>query len=194
MAARKVHGLLEAGAHVTVVSPEVHPDVYQLVESGQVDWVPRNAHDEDLDGANLAFLATSEPNVNARLEAIASKLGVLVNRADSPDDGTFHVPAVLRRGDIAVGISTGGLAPGIAQLIRDDIESVLTDERVALLEVIGEARTNAHAAGLTTNSDLWRGLLSDPVLLGHIQASRRSDAVQYILAGLKSEALAQVTR
>jgi siroheme synthase-like protein len=192
VAVRKVRGLLDADAHVTVVAPAVHPDLHRLVELKSVDWVPREARDDDLEGANLAFLATPDANVNARLEAVASKLGILVNRADSPDHGTFHVPAVVRRGDIAVGVSTGGRAPGIAQLVRDDIESVLTDERVALLDVVAAARKAARASGMSTNSTHWRDLLHDAALLSHVRAGQPDAAVQHILTRLHSESLARV--
>jgi precorrin-2 dehydrogenase / sirohydrochlorin ferrochelatase len=194
VALRKVHGLLEAGARVTVVAPELHPVLHELVESGSVDWLPRAARDGDLDGANLAFLATSNPTVNARLEAVASRHGILVNRADSSDEGAFHLPAVLRRGDITIGVSTSGRAPAIAQLLRDDIESVLTNERLALLEVLGKAREAAHTGGMTTSSAHWRELMVDDVLLSYVQAGRHDEAVEHILSHLKHAALAQVAR
>lgn len=194
MAARKLQGLIQAGAEVIVVAPVVHPDVHALIESGRVQWIQREARDDDLIGANLAFLATADHEVNARFEMSARERGTLVNRADSPDDGTFHVPAVLRRGDIGVGVSTGGRAPGIARLIRDDIESVLTEARIALLDVIGEARQVAHGAGISTSSERWRDLLDDETLSTHVQAGRHDEAVQYIIARLKSDMLARVAR
>jgi siroheme synthase-like protein len=191
VAARKARGLIDAGATVTVVSPELHPDLTALLDSPAVRWIRREAHVDDLAGANLVFLATSDGAVNARLELTARSHGALVNRADAPDDGTFHVPAVLRRGDITVAVSTGGRAPGIAQLIRDDIESIMTEGRVSLLDVIAEARDAVHDAGMRTDSETWHDLPDDQRLLAYIEAGQRDRALGYAIGRLKSERVAQ---
>jgi precorrin-2 dehydrogenase / sirohydrochlorin ferrochelatase len=192
VAARKAHGLIEAGADITVVSPALHPDLQALSDAERIRWIQREAEDEDFADTNLVFLATADGATNARLEIAARKYGALVNRADSPDDGTFHVPAVIRRGDVAVAVSTGGLAPGIAQVVRDDIGSVLTETRLALLEVIAEARKALHDAGGNTDSDEWRDLLNDMVLLDYVTLGQRDLAVRHIMARVKSGSREQV--
>ena len=192
VAARKARGLIDAGADITVVSPALHPDLQALSDAQRIRWIQREAQDEDLPGANLVFLATPDGPTNARLEAAARKQGALVNRADSPDDGTFHVPAVIRRGDVAVAVSTGGLAPGIAQLVRDDIASAVTEARLALLEVIAEARKAVHDAGGKTDSAAWRDLLNDMVLLNYVTLGQRELAMRHIMAQVKSDSLEQV--
>jgi siroheme synthase-like protein len=194
VAARKVRGLVEAGADVTLVSPTLHADLQATTEASRLRWIQREACDDDLIDANLVFLATSDTATNERLEKAARAHGALVNRADSPDDGTFHVPAALRRGDITVAVSTGGRAPGIAQVVRDHIESGLTDAHVTLLDLIGEARQAVHEAGISTDSDAWRDLMADNVLQGYLEAGQRDLALQYVVSHMSSDSLARVAR
>ena len=192
VAARKARGLIDAGADITVVSPVLHPDLQALSDAQRIRWIQREAQDDDLAGADLVFLATANGATNAQLEVAARKQGALVNRADSPDDGTFHVPAVIRRGDVAVAVSTGGLAPGVAQLVRDDIASAVTEARIALLEVIAEARKALHDAGGKTDSEAWQGLLNDMELLNYVSLDQRELALRHIMARLKSDSLERV--
>jgi len=189
VALRKTRGLLDAGADVTVVAPEIHPDLRGLVDDQAIRWIQREAHEQDLDGANLVFLATDSTQVNVQLEQIARHNGSLVNRADSPRDGTFHVPAVVRRDDVTVALSTSGRSPAFAQLLREEVETLLTQERLALLEVIAEARESVRGSHISTTGNRWRELMQDASIQADIRAGRRAEAVKTIVARLEATAL-----
>ncbi|MFN0071727.1 MAG: bifunctional precorrin-2 dehydrogenase/sirohydrochlorin ferrochelatase [Chloroflexota bacterium] len=180
VAARKLRGLRDAGARVTVIAPDIHPDIAAMVESEHVHVLRRVACDEDVEHAELVFLATSDRAVNMQLEIVARAGGALVNRADSPEDGTFHVPAVLRRGDITVALATGGRGPAFSRMMRDELEGTLTAERVELLHVIAEARETAHAAGITISGDAWKNAVDDEVRF-LARTGNRAGAVRRIL-------------
>lgn len=120
VAARKTAGLLEAGARVRVVSPALTADLLELARQGRIEWRSREAEPADLEGAYLVFAATDDPEANRRLTEMAEARGMLVNDAASGDAGNFLVPAVLRRGDFVIAVSSSGSAPSLAaRVVRE---------------------------------------------------------------------------
>ncbi|RPJ55780.1 MAG: siroheme synthase, partial [Acidobacteria bacterium] len=122
VAERKIAALLEGGASVTVVSPEATPSVEAWAAEGRLTLKRRPYRAGDLKGARLAYAATSRSEVNraVRVEAIAE--GVWLNVVDQPDLCDFITPAIVRRGDLTIAISTNGRAPALAKQIREDLE------------------------------------------------------------------------
>jgi cobalt-precorrin 5A hydrolase/precorrin-3B C17-methyltransferase len=118
---RKVHGLLAAAAQVRLVSPAATPQLQLWAEQGRLHWTRRPFEPGDLAGANLAFAATNQRSVNAQVGREARSRGLLCNVADQPEEGTFHVPAVHRRPDLVVAVSSTGESPRRARQIRDKI-------------------------------------------------------------------------
>lgn len=155
VAARKTRSLIESGAHVRVVAPDLGPDMADLVKSGQVGWEARAAVETDVEAADLVFLASSDPDVHARLAERARERGALVNQADAPGGGDFQVPAIVRRGDVTVAISTGGRSPAFARMLRQEIESAIDDDQLSLLDVLAEARDLARQHGWSANGERW---------------------------------------
>jgi precorrin-2 dehydrogenase/sirohydrochlorin ferrochelatase len=121
VAREKVAGLLECGARVAVVAPEIDPEL----EREHVELVRRPYRESDLDGRLLVVAATSTPSVNRRVFRDAEARGLLCNVVDVPDLCSFILPAVHRQGPIAVAVSTGGASPALAQRLRDDIAGVV---------------------------------------------------------------------
>jgi precorrin-2 dehydrogenase/sirohydrochlorin ferrochelatase len=127
---RKAEALLNAGASVRLVCPEpcsqAHPSL---------DWRSESYRPEHLDGAALVF-AAALPDVNCRVVADARARGLWVNSASDPDASDFFLPAVVRRGDFVLAVSTGGASPAVAAAIRRRLEEQFDDtfgEWVALL-------------------------------------------------------------
>lgn len=137
---RKVRGLLDAGANkIRVVEP--HPD-NRLASLAGVELIRRSYRKGDLLGAFLAFAATNDRRVNTRVAQEAARLGVLVNVADASADGTFTLPACLRRGDLLVAVSTGGGSPSLAALVRDEVAESLGEEWAVVLQIAVALRQN----------------------------------------------------
>jgi siroheme synthase (precorrin-2 oxidase/ferrochelatase) len=128
MATARAEALLDAGAHVTVIA--------------------RPHEDGDLAGVFLAVAATGDAAEHARIFAEAEREGVLLNAVDNPAHCHFAVPAVLRRGDLVVAVSTGGRVPGFAARVRDVVARVIGPEYGPLLDQIAEARAQRRAAPL----------------------------------------------
>jgi len=134
VAKRKVQGLLAAGAAVTVVAPECLP-----MPAG-VTVVLRGFADEDLEGAALAVAASDDREVNAHVARVARERGTWVNVVDDPVEGTVIVPAVARRGDLQIAVSTGGASPALAARLRQHLEDEFGPEYGDLVALLGELR------------------------------------------------------
>jgi siroheme synthase-like protein len=136
VALEKVRGLVECGARVTVVAPQV---AGELLELG-VEIVRRGYRPSDLDGRFLVVAATSTPSVNRRVFRDAEARSLLCNVVDVPELCSFILPAVVRRDPIAVAVSTGGASPALAQRIRDDVSDLLTPEHAELARKLRDLR------------------------------------------------------
>jgi len=123
MAAGKVKSLLDAGAQVTVVAPEIRPEL----ERTEITLVRRAFRPPDLDGAWLV-VAAAPPEVNRQVRAAAEPRGVFVNAIDHPETCSAYAGAVLMRGGLTVAISSNGEAPALAGLLREALETVLPDD------------------------------------------------------------------
>lgn len=137
----KIEGLLDARARVTVVAPEACDAVRAL----PVRWLRREYESADLDGRFLVIAATNVTIVNRQVYEDAERRSLLCNVADVPDLCNFILPAMLRRDPIAIGISTGGASPALAQRLRDDIAGIVGPRHVALAHELRRLRPWAKA-------------------------------------------------
>ena len=145
VAASKIAALLASGARITVVAPAANSEVRQLVASGQLRWLPRKFQPEDLAGAFLAIAATSDSAVNRAVFLGSQRLGVLCNSVDDPPHCDFYFPAVVRRGDLQIAISTSGESPAVAQRFRQEIDDNLDHCIADWLYLVGDVRREIMA-------------------------------------------------
>ncbi len=158
VAHRRVAGLLEARAHVTVVSPAVTPALEALVAPGSVTWVQRDYQRGDLDGAWYAVAATDDPAVNAAVAAEAEDSRIFCARADDRATSSVWTPATGRHGDLVVGVHGGG-DPQRAIAVRDAVVAGLTDGTIA------DRTSRAVTAGRAGLVVLVGGGPGDPALI-----------------------------
>jgi precorrin-2 dehydrogenase / sirohydrochlorin ferrochelatase len=140
VAARKARKLLQAGAEVVVVSPEVLPELGDT----SVEVHERPYEYGDLEGANLAFAATNSREVNAAVAREAHARGIRINVADRPTEGDFSVPSTLRRGGLQVAVSTGGASPTLARGVRNELEEVFGPEWAGVVEELEAVRRSGE--------------------------------------------------
>jgi sulfate adenylyltransferase len=133
VAATKVKSLVDAGAQVTVVAPEVRPEL----DRPELTLVRRTFRPADLDGAWLV-VAAAPPDVNRQVRAAAEQRGVFVNAIDHPETCSAYAGGVLTRGGVTVAVSSNGEAPALAGLLREALEAVLPED---LDRWLAEART-----------------------------------------------------
>ena len=140
IASQKLDSLLISGADVHVVAPEASASIRELARSGRVTWTPAEFRPEHLDGALLVIAATGNPAVNQQVYRAAQERRVLCNSVDEPERCDFFYPAVVRRGDLQIAISTAGKSPALAQRIRKELEAQFDSSYVSWLEWLGTVR------------------------------------------------------
>jgi siroheme synthase-like protein len=155
----KVAGLLAAGARVTVVSPTVTAPLAGWAAEGRVTHRARAYRAEDLDGQQVAFVATDDAAVTRAVAADGRARGVWVNAADEPARCDFILPAVIRRGRLVVAVSTGGASPAAARAIREELEGYLTEDHAVLVELAAEARDDLRRRRRSPDAARWRRAL-----------------------------------
>jgi precorrin-2 dehydrogenase / sirohydrochlorin ferrochelatase len=141
IAERKVQGLLEAGAAVTIVSPSLTPALAELEGKCLLTWKNREYAPGDTKGAFLVYAATHDHTVNLKAAEEARSMGIPVNVASEAEAGTFITPAVLRRGRLTVAVSTSGAGPGAAAGIKELLEETLGEEYSYYLDFLHSMRT-----------------------------------------------------
>lgn len=189
IAARKAETLLDAGAKLTIVSPEGVAAIGDWAVSGRVEWLRRGYESGDLVGRYLAFAATDDDQLHERIAADAAAAGILLNVVDRPQWCDFIVPSIARRGDLVVAVSTSGRSPAMARRIRLDIEALLTPEYEEAIAIFAQLRRRLVDRGWTfpERQQLFERLL-EADFLGSLRVGDR-DAVDRLVSEHSGEPL-----
>ena len=191
VSARKTAGLLEAGARVRVVSPVIVPELLSLVNDDRIEFIASHYESAHLDGASLVFAATNMRDVNAQVTRDAGALCIPVNAADAPTEGNFIVPAVIRRGDFCLSISTGGNNPLLAARLHEEFERRFGTEYGGFVELLGDMR-NAIKFRTEDTSERRRALsflLDNEQEIRELIALGRADEASSLARSLVDSAL-----
>jgi precorrin-2 dehydrogenase/sirohydrochlorin ferrochelatase len=154
----KARGLVEAGADVTVVAP----DVVDGFEGVRVERRPYAVGEAA--GYRLVVTATGDPAVDQQVFDDAEAAGVWVNSADDPARCSFTLPARVGRGDLLVTVSTGGRSPALASWLRERLEADLGPEHEQLLDLLAEERDRLRATGASSEQAGWKRALGSGML------------------------------
>ena len=180
VALRKVEGLLASGASVKVISPALAPELQQLADSGQIEFLSRPFQDGDLEGAFLTVAATDDPSVNEAVWMEAERRGSLVNVVDDPAHSNFILPAVVQRDDLSIAISTGGGSPALARRLRERFEKLIGPEYGVLASLLAELRPELLRSFSAGEARLQAALrVVDSDILEIIQTQGRDAALSY---------------
>jgi precorrin-2 dehydrogenase/sirohydrochlorin ferrochelatase len=140
VAEAKIESLLPTDATVRVVGPKATPRVREWARANRIEWEAREYRPADLAGMFLVIAATNSPALHDDIYAEARSRGVLCNAVDEPERCDFYFPAVVRRGELQIAISTGGLSPALAQRLRKDLEQQFGPEWEQWVAQLGRTR------------------------------------------------------
>jgi siroheme synthase-like protein len=185
IATRKIAALLELGADVTVVAPEVDADVRRWADERRLHVVERAFRVADVDGAWLAFTATDDPEVNAAVHAAGEAARIWVNSADDPANCSFTLMSVIRRSDLVVSVGTGGRSPALSAHLRRRLEEEIGPEYETLLELLSEAREALRASGRSSEDADWQRAF-DEGIVALVRDGRIGDAKELLRTCLSS--------
>jgi uroporphyrin-III C-methyltransferase/precorrin-2 dehydrogenase/sirohydrochlorin ferrochelatase len=125
VALRKISLLERTGALITVVAPEIAPELMALAAAGKLKLAIREFEPADLDGARLVIVATSRRAVNRWIANLSESRNIPVNVVDDAQASRFIVPAIIDRDPVLVAISTGGTSPVLARRLRERLEALI---------------------------------------------------------------------
>jgi siroheme synthase-like protein len=162
----KTEALLAGGARVTVVAPELVPSLAALAEADTVRHVARPYRPGDLAGAFLAISVLADPAINQPFWEEAEERGIPANVMDDAPRCSFIAPSIVRRGHLAIAISTAGRAPALAVRLRERLERCLGPEHARFLELAGALRAPIaeRHPDLATRRALWYRIVDSDVL------------------------------
>jgi siroheme synthase-like protein len=121
------------------------PELQSLAESGHINAIRRGYQPGDLSGAFLTIAATDDALVNHEVWREAERIGCLINVVDDPAHCNFIMPAAIRRGDVTIGISSGGASPALARRLREQVERLIAPEYAQLADLLAELRPHIQA-------------------------------------------------
>jgi precorrin-2 dehydrogenase/sirohydrochlorin ferrochelatase len=173
---RKVISLLDCGARVTVVSPDPAPRLKKLAAEGLIQLKKRTYSSDDLNKMFLVIGATDDENLNRQISKDAERVNILCNIADRPEVCNFILPAIVRRGDLAITISTSGKSPALAKRLRLDLQAQFGEEYADFLRLMGAIRDKllSQAHEPEAHKALFNQLI-DKDLIGLIKAGNTND-------------------
>lgn len=189
MALRKVKGLLERGASVEVISPDVCSELSELAEPNIISVKGRKYEPRDLDGAFIVIAATAESEANQEVANEARRRKILVNVVDSPEQSDFIVPAYLCRGDLTVAIATAGKSPALARKMRTRLEKNFGEEYAYPVDLIEEVRAELKQKAVRLSGDDWQKAIELDLLAELLRAGQREKAKTTLLGILKGPGL-----
>ena len=141
VAARKVESLLEAGAIVTVISPDGLQIMDEWTAQGLIQWEKRSFMiDEEVGKYTLVVAATNHSEVNLSVYTAVTRVGGWINIVDRPDLCNFIVPSTVHRGKLVISISTSGASPGLASKIKQKINHDFGPEYEGYVNFLAEIR------------------------------------------------------
>lgn len=179
----KAMQLVEAGARVSIVSPELTESLRAAAGREEITHISGSFIEENLNGVFLVVSATDDRIVNEKVAKAARERGLLCNVVDQPDLCDFITPALVTRGELQISVSTGGGSPTLTQRVKREVAALIGEEYGALLELAAEMRDEAKGriADFERRKDTLRAFVE-------------SDALDLIRAGRRHEALALARR
>ncbi|MCW3022286.1 MAG: bifunctional precorrin-2 dehydrogenase/sirohydrochlorin ferrochelatase [Conexibacter sp.] len=188
----KAEGLLACDGDVTVISPEVGPELEALAAEGSIRWERRSyAGPEDLEGVFMVIACTDSTDTNIAIYEDAERRAMLVNIVDVPPLCNFILPASVRTGPLAIAISTAGASPALAKRMKREISAQFGEDYARLAVMLNDVRGWAKGT-LPTYQDrkeFFESIVNgDPDPIALIRAGDEARLLEIIAAAQREHA------
>ncbi|WP_433958013.1 precorrin-2 dehydrogenase/sirohydrochlorin ferrochelatase family protein [Cytobacillus horneckiae] len=172
VARQKVEALLPTKAQLVLISPTVTETLQHFIDEGLVTWKEKVFEPADLDDAALIFAVTNDKEVNNAVEE-ATQHWQLLSRADAKGRVDFINPAVVRRGDFIVTVSTSGASPGLTRRIKMDLTEQFGNHYAQYVSFLKEARQRILQVYTGAEKTQILAELLDPQLLQWVEQNEK---------------------
>lgn len=179
IALRRVQALLDCGAQVTVVAPELDPKLAGLARGKKIRLFRRPFIEEDLKNQWLVISAANDRKVNERIGKVCKENNLLVNVVDQPELCSYITPALFRRGEVVTAISTGGASPALAAFLKRKMSEVLGDEVRTLAGLLGKYRARFLKIPMQKRKTILKKILTEETL-EQLRKGKKSSVVRKI--------------
>jgi len=158
----KIADLLDTGARIKVIAFETSETIAKWARAGLIELEERGFMADDLNGVDLVIVASSLPALNQLVFSEAQRQHVLCNVVDVPEQCDFFYPAIVKRGDLQIAISTSGQSPSLAQRLRQQLERQFGLTYAKWVAELGETRREILKSRLTSEQkhELLKSLAS----------------------------------
>lgn len=182
VAERKVKSLVGAGARVTVLSPEVSPEILKLHKKNKILWKKKMFSKGDAKGPAFVFCATNNKTINHAIYNDAEKHRAFANVADDPSLCHFIVPASFQKGAISVAVSTEGKSPAFSAALKRKLQKDIPDEYAKLLEIVHKRRHEIKKSfpDESRRTEFVSRLIQDNKILHFISKGNLKSAQNYL--------------
>lgn len=180
-AERKVQGLLDVGAQVTLIASSPSDPFRAWADEGRIEWLDRGYRQGDVDGAALVIVTEAPPEVKTRIWDEARRHNVLINITGSADRSTFANGATLRRGPLVISVSTSGAAPTLSVRLRDKLADEFGPEYEEFLDIMKALRDpmQENVPDFQERRERWYSLV-DSNVLDLLAKGHREEALAHV--------------
>ncbi len=196
VAARKAELLLRSGGRVRVVAPDIGARVLEMADNQALECEQREFQQDDLNDMTCAIAATDDKTLNAEISRQAQARGIPVNVVDNPDLCSFIMPSMIDRDPVQIAISTGGVSPVLARMLRSKLESCIPGAYGELARLADDHRdaVKQRLPDVDTRRRFWEtildGQVAELVFAGRIEDARQQleqELENFNVAGVKGE-------
>ncbi|WP_312447788.1 precorrin-2 dehydrogenase/sirohydrochlorin ferrochelatase family protein [Lacrimispora sp.] len=186
VACRKALTLMDYGPDIVIVAPRVIPEMERLIKEsgGKITWRCREFEDTDLETMDFVIAATSDEEVNRRISIWCRERKIPVNVADMQEECSFIFPALIKEGDITVGISTGGSSPALARYIKKQLIEAIPKGLGSLAQQLGLYRdmVREKVDSLSVRRSIFRAMTEEGIRQGEFTREQAEELIERKLA------------
>ena len=188
IAERKVSMLIRAHAKLSIIAPEISPEIKRKVENSEIDWQGKEFEASDLENYQLVIAATNDKNVNAKIAMHCRANNILVNAADDTQNCDFILPSIIDRSPVQIAVSTGGASPVLARMLRTKLENCTPASYGHLAKLIEDNRIEVKEKFSTIDQrrKFWEQVLQGPI--AELVFANQLNAAQKLLEDAINEA------
>ena len=186
VACRKALALMDYGPDIVVVAPRVIPEMERLIKEslGRLTWRCREFEESDLENMDFVIVGTSDKGLNRMISTWCRERRIPVNVADMQEECSFIFPALIKEGDITVGISTGGNSPVLARYLKRKFKEVIPEGFGSLAKQLGSYRdmVRERVDSLAVRRSVFRAMTEEGIRQGDFTREQAEELIERKLA------------